>query len=75
MATREISIGAFPRSASKLLREVLDTKKPITITRRGVPVAELRPVSVVSETLLGSVTYLDRRLARPLRSRDWEATR
>ena len=74
MAKREIPIGDFRQRATELVRQVEETKEPITITRRGVAVAELRAVTVAPDALLGSVTYLDPDLTRPvLGAKDWEA--
>lgn len=74
MAKREIAVGEFRQRATELIRQVEETKQPITITRRGVAVAELRAVAADPEALLGSVTYLDPDLTRPvLEPEDWEA--
>lgn len=74
MAKREIAVGEFRQRATELVRQVEETKEPVTITRHGTPVAELRPVTAAPEALLGSVTYLDPDLTRPVASpRDWEA--
>jgi prevent-host-death family protein len=74
MAKREIAVGEFRQRATELVRQVEETKEPLTITRRGVPVAELRPLSVDAEVLLGSVTYLDPDVTRPVVGpEDWEA--
>ena len=53
--SRQVAVGEFRRRATELVRQVEETKQAITITRRGVPVAELRAVTVDAETLLGSV--------------------
>jgi len=46
----------------------------VQVERHGVPVAELRAVTVDAEALLGSVTYLDPDLTRPVSEpEDWEA--
>ena len=75
MANREVAVGDFRQRATELVRQVEETKQAITITRRGVPVAELRAVTVDPEALLGSVTYLDPDLTRPVGGpEDWEAT-
>jgi antitoxin (DNA-binding transcriptional repressor) of toxin-antitoxin stability system len=75
MAKREVAVGDFRQRATELVRQVEETKQAITITRRGVPVAELRAVTVDPEALLGSVTYLDPDLTRPVVGpEDWEAT-
>ncbi len=58
MAKREIAVGEFRRRATELVREVEETKEPITITRHGVAVAELHAVTVDPDALLNSVTYL-----------------
>ncbi len=75
MAGREVAVGEFRQRAAELIRQVEQTKEVLTITRRGVPVAELRAVSVDPEALLGSVTLLDPDLTRPVLSpEDWDAT-
>ena len=74
MTRREVAIGDFRQWATELVAQVERTKEAITITRRGVPVAELRAVTVDPEALLGSVTYLDPDLTRPVVGPgDWEA--
>jgi prevent-host-death family protein len=74
MAKQEVAVGEFRQRATELVRQVEETKQAITITRRGVPVAELRAVTVEPEALLGSVTYLDADLTRPaVDADDWEA--
>ena len=71
---QEVAVGEFRQRATELVRQVEETKQPITITRRGVPVAELRPATVDAEALLGSVTLLDADLTRPVVGpEDWEA--
>lgn len=76
MAKREIAVGDFRQRATELVRQVEETKQAITITRRGVPVAELRAVTVDPEALLGSVTHLDPDPTRPVVDPDdWEAAR
>jgi antitoxin (DNA-binding transcriptional repressor) of toxin-antitoxin stability system len=74
MPKHEVAVGDFRQRATELVRQVEETKQPITITRRGVPVAELRAVTAHPEALIGSVTVLDADLHRPvLDAADWEA--
>jgi prevent-host-death family protein len=74
MAKREVAVGEFRQRATEFVRQVEETKEPITITRHGVPVAELRAVRVDPEALMGSVTLLDPDLTRPVVGpEDWEA--
>ena len=76
MANREIAVGEFRQRATEIIRRVEETKEPITITRRGVAVAELRSVRSDPEALLGSVTVLDPELSKPvLAPEGWEAVR
>lgn len=76
MANREIAVGEFRQRATEIIRQVEETKEPITITRRGVAVAELRSVRSDPEALLGSVTVLDPNLSKPvLAPEEWEAVR
>lgn len=75
MAKRQVPVGEFRQRATELVRQVEQTKQPITITRRGVPVAELCAVRADAEALIGSVTFLDPDLTRPVVGpEDWEAT-
>ena len=74
MSKQMVAVGEFRQRATELVRQVEETKEPITITRRGVPVAELRAVTVAPEALLGSVQYLDPDVTRPVVGpEDWEA--
>lgn len=76
MANREIAVGEFRQRATEIIRRVEETKEPITITRRGVAVAELRSVRSDPAALLGSVMVLDPDLSRPvLTPEEWEAVR
>ncbi len=76
MPKREVAVGDFRQRATELVRIVERTKQPITITRHGVAVAELRPISGARDDLLGSVTFLDQDLTSPaLDPKDWEASR
>jgi prevent-host-death family protein len=72
---REVPVGEFRQHATELIRQVEQTKEVLRITRRGVPVAELRAVSVDADALLGSVTFLDPDLTRPVvDDEDWESS-
>ncbi len=76
MAGREIAVGEFRQRATEIIRRVEETKEPITITRRGVAVAELRAVRADPAALLGSVTLLDPDPSRPVVDpEEWEAAR
>ena len=76
MARHVIPVGDFRQRATELVRQVEESKVPIIITRRGVPVAELRAVTADPEALLGTVEHLDPDLTRPVLSpEDWEAAR
>jgi prevent-host-death family protein len=44
---QEISISEFKAKCLALLKQVGKTKRPIRITRRGIPVAEVVPPSPV----------------------------
>lgn len=53
---RTVNIGEFRNRASELVRSVEESGQPILISRRGLPVAELRPVRQgSSRPLRGSV--------------------
>jgi prevent-host-death family protein len=54
-----VGIGEFRQRATELIRSVEEEGLPITITRRGVPVAELRPIPASKTILTGSVIMLD----------------
>jgi prevent-host-death family protein len=42
---KEVAISEFKAKCLSLLEEVRKTKKPIRVTRRGEPVAEVMPAS------------------------------
>jgi len=54
-----VNIGEFRQRATELIRSVEERGLPITIARRGIPVAELRPIRDSTTTLLGSVVVID----------------
>jgi prevent-host-death family protein len=54
---RRVNIGHFRQHAARYIREVEETARPLLITRRDVPVAELRPVSDIA-SLRGSVSVV-----------------
>lgn len=47
---QEVAISEFKAKCLALLEQVRKTKKPICITRRGKPVAEVVPPSVSKQT-------------------------
>lgn len=53
----EVTISVFKAKCLALLERVRKTKKPIRITRRGTPVAEVVPPSVIQDrsTWIGSM--------------------
>ncbi|CAN5818883.1 hypothetical protein BH23ACT4_BH23ACT4_17070 [soil metagenome] len=55
-AVEVIGIGDFRQRATELIRRVEETSEPIRISRRGVPVVELRPLELGTDDLVGSVT-------------------
>jgi len=60
---QEIAISEFKAKCLSLLDEVNKTKKPIRITRRGKPIAEVVPPSPVTKkrklgAMAGTVTIL-----------------
>ena len=46
---KRIPITLFKAQCSRFLEQVQRTKKPICITRRGSPVAEIVPVTIVTD--------------------------
>jgi prevent-host-death family protein len=64
MLEKSIGAAAFKTQCLKLLEEVERTRQPLRITKRGRPVAELRPIPAKKGTSLfgamaGSVVFLD----------------
>ncbi len=56
MSMREVAISEFKAKCLALLAQVEKTKKPIRVTRRGRPVAEVVPAtSVRSADWMGSM--------------------
>ena len=55
MATT-IGAGEFKAKCLKLLDEVAETRQTLVITKRGKPVAEVRPIEHAHEPFVGSMT-------------------
>lgn len=56
MVMKEVAISEFKAKCLSLLDQVQKTKKPIRVTRRGKPVAEVIPPSPVrSKDWIGSM--------------------
>lgn len=57
-AVEEVAISEFKAKCLSLLDRVNKTKKPLRVTRRGVPIAEITPVSPELDRAhwLGSMT-------------------
>jgi prevent-host-death family protein len=74
---RAVPVGEFRQRATEFIRLVEETKQPLTITRRGRPVVELRPASADPAALRGSVRVLPGTdLTRPvIEPEAWEAAR
>ena len=76
MASRSIGAAAFKAECLKIMDEVARTGESVTITKRGRPVAELKPIRPKKTSLYGamkgSVLYED--MVRPL-DVEWEAMR
>lgn len=51
--TDEIAAGEFKARCLKLMDQVQRTKKPITITKRGKPIAQLVPVNSEKRDVFG----------------------
>jgi prevent-host-death family protein len=50
-----MAAGEFKAKCLKLLDEVAETRKPLVITKRGKPVAEVRPVDNPHRAFVGSM--------------------
>lgn len=63
MASKTIGAAAFKAECLRIMDEVARTGESVTITKRGRPVAELRPVRSKRASLYGamegSVVFLD----------------
>jgi len=74
MTSKSIGAAAFKAECRKSMDEVARTGKSVTITKRGRPVAELKPVPPKRTSIIGamegSVLYED--MVRPL-DVEWEA--
>ncbi len=53
---KEVAISEFKAKCLSIIEEVRKTKKPVRITRRGKPVADLIPLNVSKKkSILGSM--------------------
>ena len=77
---QEIAISEFKAKCLSLLDEVSKTKKPIRITRRGKPIAEVVPPSPARKArklgaLAGTMTILGDIVSPVINLDDFEAYR
>jgi len=74
MPRKTIGAAAFKAQCLKIIDAVDKTREPVTITKRGRPVAELRPLPAKRTSIIGmmkgSVLYED--IVRPL-DIEWDA--
>lgn len=75
---RQINASEFKAKCLGILDEVNRTGEPVTIVKRGKPVAQLVPAApgagrYPQEALLGTVTILGDPLEPVLAPEDWEA--
>jgi prevent-host-death family protein len=75
-----IAIGKFKATCLAVLERVRRTREPVLVTRRGVPVAEIKPPPLPASRLLGSmqgtVEIIGDIVGEPAEPEDaWEALR
>lgn len=74
MASKSIGAAAFKAGCLKIMDEVSGPGEAVTITKRGKPIAELKPIRQKRPSIVGamegSVLYED--MVRPL-DVEWEA--
>lgn len=80
MIMKEIAISEFKAKCLSLLDQVQKTKKPIRITRRGKPVAEVLPPSPVRSndwigSMKGKSKILGDIISPASEESDWEVMR
>jgi len=80
MVVREIAISEFKAKCLALLDQVQKTKKPIRVTRRGRPVAEVVPATPARSTdwmgsMKGRMEILGDILSPANEESDWEVLR
>ena len=80
MASRTIGAAEFKAHCLRILDEVERTGEPVTITKRGRPVAEVKPVTQAEQRsviglLKGSVLKYERPFDPAVDPDEWEAGR
>ena len=80
--SRTVGVAAFRRRCGKLIAQVREERKPITITKHGRPVALLSPVPPPDDgtprivgALKGSVLGYDDPFAPAADPEEWDAAR
>jgi prevent-host-death family protein len=78
---QEVAISEFKAKCLALLDRVQKTKKPIRITRRGKPIAEVVPPSPAADSrswigsMVGRMEILGDIVSPVMEEDDWEALR
>lgn len=55
MKTTTIAAGEFKAKCLNLIDEVAETRKPLVITKRGKPVAQVIPMPAKQQDIVGSM--------------------
>lgn len=78
MPSKHIGAAQFKAECLRVIEQMNKDHEPVTITRRGKPVAELRPVATAKASsiigaLRGSVGRYDDPFAPATDAADWDA--
>jgi prevent-host-death family protein len=73
-ATHEISASEFKAKCLKLLDRVARTREPLTVTKRGKPLARVVPLAVTDPRSLRGTVKVHGDIVAPI-DVEWEANR
>jgi len=73
-SAREISASEFKAKCLKLLDRVARTRQPLTVTKRGKPVARVVPLTVTDPRSLRGSLKINGDIVAPI-DVEWEANR
>ncbi|MBN2497884.1 MAG: type II toxin-antitoxin system Phd/YefM family antitoxin [Deltaproteobacteria bacterium] len=78
MSSRSIAVSEFKQTCLRLIEEVRQTGRSIVITKRGVPIAEVVPISSTERSawrgaMRGTAKILGDVVSPAADPEDWEA--
>ncbi len=72
---KKISVSEFKAKCLRLIEDVHNRKEPLVITKKGIPIAEVRPYEAGDKVSLKETVVFLGDIVSPVAEDEWEALR